>query len=263
MTEPLDDGNEGELGWWVRCRFKAGKVWAEADEKGRPIERVGKVIFAYKKGYKRTYSTSADRLSVIEGGQHEQGAEAVAPSANPGGGAASRRPTKSTAGKAGAGKGKGKDEEFFGGTSAEASDPQAIHLWSDGACSGNPGPAGAGTVLLYGDHRREISTFLGEGTNNVAELWAVLQGLEALRQPVSRTLAVHTDSKYVIGVLARGWKGKANADLIARIRGRLAGLPRVIWHWVRGHEGVELNERCDLLARQAIESRSSKSEVVS
>jgi len=261
MTEPTEDEAGGELGWWVRCRFKSGKVWAEADAEGRPVERAGKVVFAYKKGDKRTYSTSADRLAVIEGGQHEQGLLAVPPSAAPGGSSGAR--SRGSAPKKTSSSSKGKNEEFFGGSPAEASDAQAIHLWSDGACSGNPGPAGAGTVLLHGEHCREISAFLGEGTNNVAELWAVLQGLEALRQPVVRTLVVHTDSQYVIGVLARGWKGKANADLIARIRGRLAGLPRVIWHWVRGHEGVELNERCDLLARQAIESRSSTSEVVS
>jgi ribonuclease HI len=156
-----------------------------------------------------------------------------------------------------------RDDSVFGGTAADVVDPDAIHIWADGACSGNPGPAGSGTVLVQGQRRREISTWLGEGTNNVAELTAVLQGLRALKRPVRRPLVVHTDSQYSIGVLARGWKAKANQELVAEIRTEIAGIPRVVWHWIRGHDGVVLNERADALARRAVETRRSDEELVS
>ena len=117
-------------------------------------------------------------------------------------------------------------------------------------------------MLLWGDRSKEMSTWLGSSTNNVAELTAVLQGLEVLNSPVRRKLVIHTDSQYVIGVLVRGWKARANKELIAELRSRLEGLPKVVWHWVRGHEGVELNERCDALARLAIERRESTVETL-
>jgi ribonuclease HI len=218
------------------------------------ISRSSKVVFAYKKGDSRTYSTGEDRLRPIEGGVAEEGAVALPPEPSRSGAAAGKGQAKRSSGKA--------SEEVVGGTASDVSDPEAIHLWSDGACSGNPGPAGAGTVLLWGDRRREMSTWLGTGTNNVAELTAVLQGLEALRDPVRRKLVVHTDSQYVIGVLVRGWKARANQELIAQMREHLTRLPQVVWHWVRGHEGIELNERCDALAREAIERRASTVETI-
>jgi len=240
--------------FWRRCWFKSGKVWAECDAEGQLISRGSKVIFAYKKGDSRTYSTAEDRLRPIEGGVAEEGAAAIAPQPSRSGAGAGKGKAKKSAGKA--------SEEVVGGSASDVEDPEAIHLWSDGACSGNPGPAGAGTVLLWGDRRREMSTWLGSGTNNVAELAAVLQGLEALRDPVRRKVVVHTDSQYVIGVLVRGWKARANQDLIAQLREHLSRLPQVVWHWVRGHEGVELNERCDALAREAIERRASTVETI-
>ncbi len=112
-------------------------------------------------------------------------------------------------------------------------------------------------MLLLGQAKTEWSTWLGQGTNNIAELVAVLQGVRALERPIEKTLVVHTDSQYVIGVCAKGWKAKANQDLIADLKSTLEDVPKVVWHWVRGHEGVELNERCDQLARDAISRRDS------
>ena len=86
--------------------------------------------------------------------------------------------------------------------------------------------------------------------------------MRALPRPVTRTVVVHTDSQYSIGVLARSWKAKANQALIAEIRAELAPMPRVVWHWVRGHVGVDLNERCDELARLAIANRRSTDQVL-
>ena len=227
---------------WIKVHFKGQQVWAEADERGQPRAAAGgKVTIVYKLGGK-AYTTFANKLAVMEGHPIEEG---PAPATKRSGGSKQRGRS---------------DSEIYGGGPADLTDPAAYHLWSDGACSGNPGPAGAGTVLLDGGHRTEWSTWLGNGTNNIAELIGILQGLQAIERPADRTVVVHTDSQYGIGVLARGWKAKANPDLVAEIRKQLNGLPRVVWHWVRGHEGVVLNERCDALARAAIGRRDSTTE---
>src|SRR5690606_17377311 len=89
--------------------------------------------------------------------------------------------------------------------------------YADGACSGNPGPAGLGVVLIEGDARRELSEYLGRATNNVAELMAILRVAEAVTDK-DRPLHIYTDSSYAIGVLTKGWKAKANVELVAQVR---------------------------------------------
>lgn len=128
--------------------------------------------------------------------------------------------------------------------------------FTDGACSGNPGPAGLGVVLLSGDSRREFSEYLGTGTNNVAELTAILRALEAVERTGEST-HVHTDSQYAIGVLQKGWKAKANQALIAEIKERMKAFKALKLVYVPGHAGVPLNERADELARMAVSSRST------
>jgi ribonuclease HI len=131
-----------------------------------------------------------------------------------------------------------------------------IVAYTDGACSGNPGPAGLGVVLIEKGVRRELSEFLGIGTNNIAELTAILRALEGLGR-ASDPVVVHTDSQYAIGVLTKGWKAKANQQLIADIKERMRNFPRLRFVYVRGHAGIPLNERCDELARLAVASASS------
>ncbi len=131
----------------------------------------------------------------------------------------------------------------------------ALVAYTDGACSGNPGPAALGAILLDGDERWERAEYLGEATNNVAELTAILRAAElALERGGShRPVRIHTDSTYAIGVLQRGWRAKANQDLVAHVRAALRRLPDVELHYVRGHAGHPLNERADELARSAVE----------
>jgi ribonuclease HI len=130
--------------------------------------------------------------------------------------------------------------------------------YADGACSGNPGPAGSGYVVVAPDGKmREGFEFLGEATNNVGELTAVLRALEAIPATAER-IVVHTDSKYAIGVLTQGWKAKKNPELIAKVKEAiLARGGRVRLVYVPGHSGVPLNERADELAREAIRTRTS------
>ncbi len=137
-------------------------------------------------------------------------------------------------------------------------DPNGWLAYTDGACSGNPGPAGSGLVVIRpGGKIDEGFEYLGTSTNNVAELTAILRALEAVPATVP-SLLVHTDSQYSIGVLTKGWKAKANQELIAKIKAVLKERPQARLAYVPGHAGVPMNERADELAREAIRTGKTK-----
>jgi len=131
-----------------------------------------------------------------------------------------------------------------------------VLAFTDGACTGNPGPAGLGVLLTFGDHYKEIWEYLGTGTNNIAELTAILRALEAV-QDTTQPMHLYTDSSYSIGVLARGWKAKANRELIERIRDKMKTFDDLTLFKVEGHAGYALNEHVDGLAVNAISERGS------
>jgi ribonuclease HI len=112
-------------------------------------------------------------------------------------------------------------------------------------------------VIQPGGRVDEGFEFLGTSTNNVAELTAILRAVEVV-PPTVPGLIVHTDSKYSIGVLTKGWKAKVNQELIARTKVLLAKRPQVQLAYVPGHSGVPMNERADELAREAIRSGKTK-----
>lgn len=138
-----------------------------------------------------------------------------------------------------------------------------VVIYTDGACSGNPGAGGYGTVLLFGTARKELSGGFVETTNNRMELLAVIKGLEALKEPCKVTL--YSDSKYVVDAIEKGWATKwrrqnwmrnkkeraSNVDLWERLL-RLLEVHTVAFVWVKGHADNVENERCDQLARLAI-----------
>jgi ribonuclease HI len=131
--------------------------------------------------------------------------------------------------------------------------PDPIIVYTDGGASPNPGPCGIGVVILDRGERREISEYLGEGTNNIAELTAVLRGLESIAPDErARPVLLHTDSEYTNGVLSHGWKPKKNIELIAEIRDLIGHFPRLRLIKVPAHSGVPENERCDQLATAAV-----------
>ncbi len=134
-----------------------------------------------------------------------------------------------------------------------------VKIWTDGACSGNPGPGGYGAILQFGEREKELSGGESATTNNRMELMAAIVALEALSRPCAVDL--HTDSQYVrngvtqwlAGWKARGWrtadrKPVKNAELWRRLEEAFERHD-VAWHWVRGHAGDEMNERADALAR--------------
>lgn len=147
------------------------------------------------------------------------------------------------------------------------SEHKKVIIYTDGACLGNPGPGGYGVVLLFDGHRKELSGGFRLTTNNRMELLAVVVGLRSLKERCSVT--VYSDSQYVVNAIEKGWaarwrangwkrnkKEKAiNADLWPQLLD-LCDAHEVKMVWVRGHSGVEENERCDVLSVAAAKQRN-------
>lgn len=125
-----------------------------------------------------------------------------------------------------------------------------ITIYADGACSGNPGPAGIGVVLISGGHRKEISRHIGQGTNNIAEFTAAVEGLRALKDRGKCEVTLYTDSQLVVGMLS-GWKARANLGLVSEMRKLASECASFKAVHIRGHNGDPVNERCDELAKMA------------
>ena len=141
-----------------------------------------------------------------------------------------------------------------------------IEIWTDGACSGNPGPGGWGALMISGEHEKELFGGEAETTNNRMEMMAAIQALSALKGPSK--VRLHTDStylkdgltKWIHGWKRNGWKTAAkkpvkNDDLWKRLDA-IASKHDVSWEWVKGHAGHPENERADQLAREAISTLS-------
>jgi len=141
---------------------------------------------------------------------------------------------------------------------------QLVEIFTDGSCRGNPGPGGFGAILRYGEKIKEISGCEKKTTNNRMELTAVIEALRALKRPCH--LRITTDSNYVLkgmtqwlpGWIRRNWlnsqkKPVLNRDLWEELH-KLAQVHTIDWIWIKGHSGHPLNERCDRLAKKAIEN---------
>jgi len=140
-----------------------------------------------------------------------------------------------------------------------------VEIYTDGACSGNPGPGGYGVVLKYGEHIKELSGACENTTNNRMELLAVIKGLEALKRPCE--VVLYSDSKYIVDAMNKGWvKGwqargwmrsnkqpAKNSDLWKKIL-ELSSQHKIEWIWVKGHADNKWNNRCDRLAVEATNS---------
>ena len=137
--------------------------------------------------------------------------------------------------------------------------PDKVTIYTDGACSGNPGPGGYGSVLQYGDNSKELSGGFRRTTNNRMELLAVIEGLQSLKRPCEVT--VFSDSKYIVDAVNKGWARRwqangwkrnkreraLNPDLWAKLL-KLLAAHKVSMQWVKGHAGNPGNERADALA---------------
>ncbi len=211
---------------WLPHRLRDAEVWAKVDANGALVtDRDGRVEIVYKPAAgAKVYRAGARNLAAT------------------GGAAVEFDPGERVIEKPKAG-------------SVPKMPDDAIHVWTDGACSGNPGPAGAGVVVIDGSERTELSEYLGEGTNNIAELTAILLGLELVTER-KRPVIVYSDSSYSIGLLTQNWKAKKNIELVEQLRAVCRQFTDLRFVKVAGHAGIPLNERTDELAREAVTRRS-------
>ena len=212
---------------WKRHRLRDSDVWAKVDEAGALVtDRDGRVEIVYKPASnQKTYRAAARNLA-------DAGGELI--ELTPGEPAAE----------------KPKDKKAKVGATVDVP-ANAIHVWTDGGANPNPGPAGIGVVIVDGGKHHELSEFLGQGTNQIAELTAILRGLQEI-QDKTRPVVVYSDSAYSIGLLSQNWKAKANVELVEKVRAMCRQFPDLRFVKVAGHAGIALNERVDELATSAI-----------
>lgn len=248
----------------VRKLYRNGKVWADADESGAlVVDARGLVQIRYRREDATSYSAKERELRDLPPEMAVAAARAAAAASEAAGGgaeagAAAAAPAKKRAARPrAAAKPRAKKGGTGGSPTAAGSGsgtPEVLVIYADGSCFGNPGPAGIGVLLEWRGQSKEISRFLGDGTNNIAELTAIEAGLEAVKNR-DVPVRLHTDSQYAIGVLSEGWKAKENRSLIARVQALMAHFPDLKLVKVRGHSGDPRNEKVDQLARDAITFR--------
>jgi ribonuclease HI len=211
---------------WKRMLFKAGKVYAQVSSNGSLIEKNGVIKIKYQLNQKNEYSVRASALQEITEdelkklkNQREQKKNLTTVKYHP-----------------------CEPKQHF--------DNNTIFVFTDGACTGNPGPAGIGVFFQYLDHTKEISRFIGPGTNNIAELTAIKVALQEIKDH-TLPIALFTDSSYCYGLLTGSYKAKKNRDLVEEIKKNMRRFPLLKLFKVEGHRGVEGNEKANFLAQQA------------
>lgn len=224
MTETRKNGESS----WKRMSFKGNKVWAAVDENGLFIEQGGKIRIKYNLKQNYTYWINKENLRPED--------EAVKKGA-----------------KTGSKTGKKKNRT----KSSKSSAPEPIQvnenhitIFTDGASSGNPGPAGIGIYMKYRDREKEHSEFIGTATNNIAELTAIKRAFELIKR-TDIPVRLYTDSTYCQGVLVKGWKARENRELILGIKELIGKFSDLKILKVKGHAGIKENEIADRLATDA------------
>lgn len=218
---------------WKRMAFKGNKVWMALDEKQQPVEKNGKLLIKYQVDQEYEYWVHKESVAPVSQLKQEKKT-----------GAAGKKREKH----------KNDDKKIIAGLKEELPD-EAVLVFTDGASSGNPGPSGIGVLLLYRENEKSISQYIGQATNNIAELKAIQTGLLEIK---NKTLPVRlfTDSGYAYGVLSLGWKARKNTELIQAIKKIMATFRDLKLVKIKGHAGVPENEKADKLAVAAIAKAS-------
>jgi ribonuclease HI len=202
-------------------RFKKNKVWLAVDRSGNPIEEKGKVLIKYQLNQSHEYWVHKSNIKALDSDA-----------------AATQQIENDTA-------------------VSQTGNKEGILIFTDGASSGNPGPAGIGVVLRFGNYEKEISEYIGLATNNIAELRAIQAGLLAVKK-TDLPVRIFTDSRYAYGVLTLSWKAKANSELVESIKKTMKRFKNLEIVKVKGHAGDKGNERADFLATSAIKDSLKK-----
>lgn len=203
--------------------FKGHKVYLHVDDQENPVIHDGKLLIKYQLNHDYEYRVSPEAVKPIDPNQlklkKKKGPKKLKRSSQ---------------------------------TVSFVPEDGIITIYTDGASSGNPGPSGIGIHFRYGDKEKEISKYIGNATNNIAELTAIKVALKSLKT-TDIPVRLHTDSQYCYGLLMLGWKPKMNKNLVNEIRTLIKKFKDLKIIKVEGHAGVPDNERADQLARTAIE----------
>lgn len=220
---------------FIRMYHKKNKVWAELAPDGVSLAaNDGKVKIKYQLSQTHEYLVPVKALRNLDEGPDPQAA--ASPKT-----AKAKSPAKA-------------DPKPATSTEVEANlPPDAILVYTDGASSGNPGPAGIGVYLQFGGHEKEISEYIGVSTNNIAELKAVERGLQAIKNK-KLPVRVLTDSQYVLGLLTLNWKAQKNQEIVAALKALMREFSDIRLIKVKGHQGNPGNEKADQLAVAAIKN---------
>jgi ribonuclease HI len=211
---------------WKRMMFKGNKVWLCVDDDQQPVVQNNKLLIKYQLDQDHEYWVRQDSVEPID----PRWLKKKVPKDN-----SHRHPSSI------------RDPEG----SRDQPPLKSIVAYTDGASSGNPGPAGIGIVLRFGSHEKEISESIGIATNNVAELTAIRTALKAIRT-TRIPVRLYTDSQYCYGLLSLGWKPKRNEGLVAAVRKLMRRFEDLKVLKIEGHAGIDDNERADRLAREGI-----------
>lgn len=213
---------------WKRMSFKGNKVWVETDKDGGYVLDNGKVLIKYNLTQDYEYLVNPDSLKSDDPENLVHAKHTCSPQGE---------------------KGLSKESTAYSHT-----EKGVVHVFTDGASSGNPGPSGIGVLLRYNGNEKEISRNIGEGTNNIAELEAIRVALSLIKKP-ELPVRIYSDSSYAIGLLTRNWKPKKNVELITSIKTLMKPFKNLTFVKVEGHSGIEDNERADFLATSAIKKK--------
>jgi len=222
---------------WTRMWFKANKVWMAVDSQGKPDIKDGKVLIKYQLKQDYEYWVNQNNVSPIDSPPPK-----------------TKIHQKRKTGKKKSAKGKASDEAT---PWDQAAYEDKVCIFTDGASSGNPGPSGIGVLLRYGGHEKEISQFIGNATNNIAELKAIQAGLSAMKN-TDIPVRLFTDSKYAYGLLVLGWKPRKNQEIVDSIKKAITKFKDLKIIKVKGHSGHGGNEKADFLATSAVKKAQSE-----
>jgi ribonuclease HI len=225
-----------EIKDWTRMWFKTNKVWMAVDSQGEPVIKDGKVLIKYQLKQDYEYWVKRNNVSPIDSPPPQ-----------------TKNHQKPKSRKKKSAKGKASEEPTAWDESAYA---DKICVFTDGASSGNPGPSGIGALLRYGEHEKEISQFIGNATNNIAELKAIQAGLAAVKN-TDIPVRLFTDSKYAYGLLVLNWKATKNQEIVESIKKTIKNFKDLKIIKVKGHAGHAGNEKADFLATSAIKKAHS------
>ncbi|MFH1675145.1 MAG: ribonuclease H [Pseudomonadota bacterium] len=238
---------------WKRMMFKGHKVYLCVDEQGEPVVRDDKVLIKYQINHDYEYYVSPEAVQPIDPNQlKKKKGKTASKKARVSSPPASPEPARHL--PEAKPMADGRERWRAGETVSPIPEDGVITIYTDGASSGNPGPSGIGIYFRYGDKEKEISEYIGNATNNIAELTAIKVALKSLKK-TDIPVRLYTDSKYCYGLLMLGWKAKMNSNLVNKVRLLMKRFKNLKIIKVEGHAGVPENERADQLARAAVENK--------